>query len=586
MGLSGYPDNPNQIKKMTKLIKYILVGVLLVAGLKPFSKLTAQTDEVSMLELQRKIKENLQRAKASTVFIADYDTIAKRVIGPRFSGVVVDKSGLILTAAHASKPGQTYLVQFDTDNRQYIAVGAGRIALYDAAMIKIVSDSEFSFAEVGWSSSLNTKSPCYSFAYPGSFNPQKKTLRFGYIVELEDNRRKMLRSTCLMEPGDSGGPLFDLYGRVVGIRSNILASPEHNFDVPINTFRRYWQALQKQEDYQFLPESEPVGHDTLIATELANMKGRVDEELLKTQSSFKTYSLALTDSKDSTVAIGTLVDVNSFRLGNDVSNASYLISKSSLIPKDIFVRIEKKRIAAEVLFRDRETDLVLLRVRKKLKKGIPLNRFRLDSLSSSTVGDLLISPLPGLKSKYGILGTAEFDLPGIYNGAFLGLALAQDSSNINQNVISMVLPDSPASRSGLKMGQQLIRINDNDITSPQSLVDEIKKFGPGDLIDIDLKSGVLDTTVVVRLATRPAQRSSTFADQYPGGRSIRFDGFKDAFVHDTQIIPSLCGGPVFDLSRRLIGINIARFSRTSNIALSARVVENFIRTAEQSLGKL
>ncbi len=53
-----------------------------------------------------------------------------------------------------------------------------------------------------------------------------------------------------MEPGDSGGPLFDLDGKVVGIRSQIQQSVKENFDIPIASFRLYWDQLQKEEEFK------------------------------------------------------------------------------------------------------------------------------------------------------------------------------------------------------------------------------------------------------------------------------------------------------------------------------------------------
>ncbi|MEJ2054430.1 MAG: hypothetical protein P8X42_10955, partial [Calditrichaceae bacterium] len=40
-----------------------------------------------------------------------------------------------------------------------------------------------------------------------------------------------IHNTCLMEPGDSGGGLFDLEGRLVGIRSYIHQRLSANFDI-------------------------------------------------------------------------------------------------------------------------------------------------------------------------------------------------------------------------------------------------------------------------------------------------------------------------------------------------------------------
>ena len=57
----------------------------------------------------------------------------------------------------------------------------------------------------------------------------------------------MLQSSVLMEPGDSGGPLFDLNGCVIGIHSRIGRSMERNYEVPVNVFREFWNELNREQ---------------------------------------------------------------------------------------------------------------------------------------------------------------------------------------------------------------------------------------------------------------------------------------------------------------------------------------------------
>jgi serine protease Do len=47
--------------------------------------------------------------------------------------------------------------------------------------------------------------------------------------------------------GDSGGPLFDLNGKVIGIHSRIGMSIATNIHVPVNTYRETWDRLAKGE---------------------------------------------------------------------------------------------------------------------------------------------------------------------------------------------------------------------------------------------------------------------------------------------------------------------------------------------------
>jgi serine protease Do len=47
--------------------------------------------------------------------------------------------------------------------------------------------------------------------------------------------------------GDSGGPVFDLHGRVIGIHSCIGNKLTSNIHVPVNTYRKTWKRLANSE---------------------------------------------------------------------------------------------------------------------------------------------------------------------------------------------------------------------------------------------------------------------------------------------------------------------------------------------------
>ena len=117
-------------------------------------------------------------------------------------------------------------------------------------LIKITSPENLPVAEMGWSSNLKLNEPCISLGYPGAYDAKRGVVvRFGRITKpVAENG--MIQSTCLMEPGDSGGPLFDIQGRVIGIHSNIRRSLDQNYDVPVDQFRRYWSQLTKGETFR------------------------------------------------------------------------------------------------------------------------------------------------------------------------------------------------------------------------------------------------------------------------------------------------------------------------------------------------
>jgi serine protease Do len=60
------------------------------------------------------------------------------------------------------------------------------------------------------------------------------------LGRVQDNFRTLIRSDCTLVGGDSGGPLFDMNGKVIGIHSRIGPSITYNIHVPVDCYREDW----------------------------------------------------------------------------------------------------------------------------------------------------------------------------------------------------------------------------------------------------------------------------------------------------------------------------------------------------------
>jgi serine protease Do len=80
------------------------------------------------------------------------------------------------------------------------------------------------------------------------------------------------------------------------------------------------------------------------------------------------------------------------------------------------------------------------------------------------------------------------------------------------------------------------------------------------------------------LGKRP-DNSRHIANNLAGGKSFRRDGFQLAISHDGPLRPEECGGPIFDLDGKFLGINISRFSRTRTYAIPKTVLKQFVDSA-------
>jgi len=392
-----------------------------------------------------------------------------------------------------------------------------------------------------------------------------------------------------MEPGDSGGPLFDYLGRVVGLHSAIDVSESDNFEVPVDLYRKYWTALNKEETYKEYPQlKDTVGTDPLI-DKIITVPGlqKPERNFTSLSSKLSTYSLPVKSSIDGVVqtVFGTLFSLKGSTFDKKFDNKSIVVSKNSMVGEAPVVEWKGKKIAAKVIVRDKENDLILLSMDWKGNSGIKVVDLSSDTLGLEQLGKFLISPLTGDTSKISVLGSREISLPKIASSAYLGTEIGMKQGWVT---LTDIRQGSPAAEIGLKSGDQVLNLNGVNIETADDFSGALKKYWPGDKIKIKVmradSSRSVDITLVkeVALGTRPQHHSGHPADLFAGGKSGRRDGFTKVLVHDAVLRPEQCGGPVFDAEGRFYGINIARYSRTSSLIIPSQSIVRLIDRYTQS----
>jgi S1-C subfamily serine protease len=96
---------------------------------------------------------------------------------------------------------------------------------------------------------------CAVTGHPGGFQQDRKpVMRLGRVL-LSD--RFAITTDCTLVGGDSGGPLFDMEGRVIGVNSRIGRFLTANMHVPISAYRESWDRLVKGESWGHFPGTGP-----------------------------------------------------------------------------------------------------------------------------------------------------------------------------------------------------------------------------------------------------------------------------------------------------------------------------------------
>ena len=159
------------------------------------------------------------------------------------TGFVVDKEGYILTNNHVVA-GADEIKVFFADETELDAKIIGTDPKTDIALIQVESDHVLPYAELGDSEAVRIGEWVVAVGNPLGYN---HTLTAGIISAKQRALRSpempqgiayddLIQTDASISPGNSGGPLFDMNGRVIGINTaiaNPAISQGIGFAVPI-----------------------------------------------------------------------------------------------------------------------------------------------------------------------------------------------------------------------------------------------------------------------------------------------------------------------------------------------------------------
>ena len=172
------------------------------------------------------------------------------------SGFVIDKNGSILTNAHVVASATKITVSFG--NKESVpAQVVGRDVNDDLALIKVnPSGLNLKPLALGDARSVQVGDPTIAIGNPFGLD---RTLTTGVVSALQRKIQapngfaisNVIQTDAALNPGNSGGPLLDAAGRVIGINSQIEtggngdANVGIGFAIPINTAKNALPQLQK-----------------------------------------------------------------------------------------------------------------------------------------------------------------------------------------------------------------------------------------------------------------------------------------------------------------------------------------------------
>jgi len=193
----------------------------------------------------------MERHVEALVARASPAVVAVEVGSGSGSGVVISADGLVLTAGHVcGAPDRTVRFTFP-DGKTARGKTLGRDYESDTGLMRITDRGPWHYAPMGDLAHARVGDWVLALGHPGGFDVRRSlVVRLGRIIRLEAGA---LQTDCTISPGDSGGPLLDMHGRIIGIHSAISTSLADNFHVAVTEFYDNWDLLAKGA-----PADEPV----------------------------------------------------------------------------------------------------------------------------------------------------------------------------------------------------------------------------------------------------------------------------------------------------------------------------------------
>ena len=224
------------------LLRCLSIVALSISLAMPAGETRAADVQDELQQRQMQLANALKKVREAVVGVSDGMGVG--------SGVIVSADGIVLTASHVvttrnrrSRNEAATIIM--ADGRQFAATVLGKDRDSDAALLRIndlpADKSGFPYADMGRNSESKVGEYCFALGHPGGYRRDREApLRYGRILSIGN---RTVVSDCAILLGDSGGPLFNMDGKVIGIHSMITSLIIENRHVSIDSFHQDWDRL-------------------------------------------------------------------------------------------------------------------------------------------------------------------------------------------------------------------------------------------------------------------------------------------------------------------------------------------------------
>lgn len=480
-------------------------------------------------------------------------TVRLRAAGEFSSGVVIGKLGQILTVNHGLPAGVRLVSVTDSNGKTYEASVVERHEDLDLALLKIGGQDVPSNVAVISMAFAIPKQSVVSAGFPAR-TPTANTalVRLGKIDRIS---KDLIRSTCQLTVGDSGGGIFDLEGRLIGLNQRIGAGRSANIHATIS---RCFQTIPLVK-FAATIDSQPAG-----LRRFDWQGGSTAKAKHAVPHAWETRALQVLAPRQ-TPSAGNESEVLCFAT---LWSSEIAITKLSEIRKHKSLQLrtdDGRTVAARVVQHDRGNDLAVLELQESLLMSNVLG------LAETSLHQILACGKgPASLAIAGrILADSAAAKP------VLGCSLAIVN---NQMQIDRVSANSAAFKANLMVGDVVVKVDNSPISNFDDLALKLQSLQPGDWTIFEVRRDEQAVKCKVQMQHDAGVKldRTDFLDGAVRAVSLRRTGFRNAIQHDGDLRPSQMGSPLLSLQGELLGINIAVRSRETVIAIPANAVRALI----------
>jgi serine protease Do len=522
------------------------------------------------------------------------------------SGVIISRDGLILSQRHVSHvsrpigkknmdlaPGERIDIALQ-DGRRLKAELLGSDPVRDLSLLRIVDRGVYPYLEVAKANTVATGDRVIKLGHPFGYRADRgATARLGRV--LYTGASIEIVADCLTSGGDSGGPLIDLDGRLVGLVENGSAPQMVIFSYPPRcgnpmcysstaTIARLMPAMLNaaaganpipESDVNDLPEFK-----AMMVERKKELYGGIDSKVLpfdqwsggetsraawrRVTGAYSGVVVEVLGAHDRRVAYGTVVGAD-----------GWILTKASEIPDDPRCRLATGEIVtARVAGVDVPYDVALLKV--DAARGLRAAEWCVEKVRPAE--KLLAAPDGrGGSIGVGMVSVEQRALEGPFP-ATVTKAWQYVPKPLFQPLLGKMIEGKgllvkrvkdPAARAGIAPGDLLLSVNGQPFRDAEDIDHLVARSSAGDHLPIVIERNGRQIKGSLPLDEDPYIRCPGATAWY---RNLRADDFPAVFEHDIPLTLDECGGPLIDLDGKAVGITIARVGQHGCMAIPADVI--------------